>query len=46
MTALFLFHEVPPAVRRTIAGEFARVLRPGGLLVFMDSLQLGDRAKL
>ena len=23
--------------------EMARVLKPGGLLVFMDSLQLGDR---
>ena len=39
----FLFHEVPPDVRRTITGEFARVLKPGGCLVFMDSLQLGDR---
>ena len=26
-----------------LAGEFARVLKPGGRLVFMDSLQLGDR---
>jgi ubiquinone/menaquinone biosynthesis C-methylase UbiE len=43
VTSQFLFHEVPPDVRRTIAGEFARVLKPGGLLVFMDSLQLGDR---
>jgi ubiquinone/menaquinone biosynthesis C-methylase UbiE len=45
VTSLFLFHELPPAVRRTIAAEFARVLRPGGLLVFMDSLQVGDRAQ-
>lgn len=41
-TCIFLFHEVPPPVRRQIAREFARVLKPGGLLVFMDSLQTGD----
>jgi ubiquinone/menaquinone biosynthesis C-methylase UbiE len=42
VTSIFLFHEVPPEVRRDIAREFARVLKPGGLLVFMDSLQPGD----
>jgi ubiquinone/menaquinone biosynthesis C-methylase UbiE len=42
VTSIYLFHEVPPHVRREIAREFARVLKPGGLLVFMDSLQTGD----
>ena len=42
VTSIYLFHEVPPAIRRDIAREFARVLKPGGLLVFMDSLQPGD----
>jgi ubiquinone/menaquinone biosynthesis C-methylase UbiE len=42
VTSIYLFHEVPPQVRRDIAREFARVLKPGGRLVFMDSLQLGD----
>lgn len=42
VTSIFLFHEVPPMIRREIAREFARVLKPGGLLVFMDSLQPGD----
>jgi ubiquinone/menaquinone biosynthesis C-methylase UbiE len=42
VTSIYLFHEVPPKVRREIAREFHRVLRPGGTLVFMDSLQLGD----
>jgi ubiquinone/menaquinone biosynthesis C-methylase UbiE len=42
-TSIFLFHELPPQVRREVAAEIARVLRPGGLLVFLDSLQLGDR---
>jgi ubiquinone/menaquinone biosynthesis C-methylase UbiE len=43
ITSVYLFHEVPENVRRNIAGEFARVLKPGGRLIFMDSLQLGDR---
>ncbi len=42
VTSIYLFHEVPPKVRRVIAAEFARVLKPGGRLVFMDSLQRGD----
>lgn len=43
VTSVFLFHELPPQVRRTVAREMARVLKPGGLLVFVDSLQFGDR---
>jgi ubiquinone/menaquinone biosynthesis C-methylase UbiE len=42
VTCIYLFHELPHDVRRAAASEFARVLKPGGLLVFMDSLQLGD----
>ncbi|MGE0857282.1 MAG: class I SAM-dependent methyltransferase, partial [Hyphomicrobiaceae bacterium] len=43
VTSVFLFHELPPEVRRRVAAEMARVLKPGGLLVFVDSLQMGDR---
>ena len=43
VTSIFLFHELPPDVRRHVAAEMARVLKPGGLLVFIDSLQMGDR---
>ncbi len=46
VTSIYLFHEVPPVIRRAIAKEFARVLKPGGLLVFMDSLQTGDTPKI
>lgn len=45
VTTIFLFHELPPDVRRVVMAEMARVLKPGGLLVFIDSLQLGDRDK-
>jgi ubiquinone/menaquinone biosynthesis C-methylase UbiE len=43
VTTVFLFHELPPEVRRRVVTEMARVLKPGGLLVFIDSLQMGDR---
>ena len=43
VTTVFLFHELPPEVRRAVAAEMARVLKPGGLLFFIDSLQMGDR---
>jgi len=42
VTSIYLFHEIPPEVRRTVAAEFARILKPGGRLIFMDSLQQGD----
>ncbi len=42
VTSTFLFHELPPKIRRAVAREIARVLKPGGIYVHMDSLQLGD----
>jgi ubiquinone/menaquinone biosynthesis C-methylase UbiE len=42
VTSTFLFHELPPKVRRIVFGKFARVLKPGGRLVVLDSLQAGD----
>ncbi len=43
VTCIFLFHELPPAVRRRVTAEIARVLKPGGLFVFIDSIQMGDK---
>ena len=43
VTSIFVFHELPPEVRRAVVREFARVLKPGGRLVLVDSLQRGDR---
>ncbi len=39
---IYLFHELPPRVRRVVADEIRRVLKPGGSLIFVDSLQTGD----
>jgi ubiquinone/menaquinone biosynthesis C-methylase UbiE len=41
-TSVFLFHELPPTVRRAVAAEIARVLSPGGRFFLLDSLQIGD----
>jgi ubiquinone/menaquinone biosynthesis C-methylase UbiE len=45
-TCIYLFHELPPRVRRGVAREIARLLKPGGVLVFADSIQTGDAADL
>ena len=42
VTSIFTMHELPPCVRRTVIAEAARVLKPGGRLVLLDSLQRGD----
>jgi ubiquinone/menaquinone biosynthesis C-methylase UbiE len=43
VTSVFLYHELPGVVRRRVTAEIARVLKPGGLYVLTDSLQMGDR---
>ena len=43
VTSIFLFHELPPKVRRIVFHECARVLKPAGRLVLVDSLQRGDQ---
>jgi ubiquinone/menaquinone biosynthesis C-methylase UbiE len=45
-TCVYLFHELPPRVRRDAAREIARVVKPGGAFVFADSIQTGDAADL
>src|SRR5262249_27998830 len=45
-TCVYLFHELPPRVRREAVQEIARVLKPGGVLVFADSIQTNDTPDL
>ena len=46
VTSVFLFHELPKPVRRNVAREALRLLKPGGRLVVMDSAQLSDSRKI
>jgi len=46
VTCLYLFHELPGDVRSRVLGEIARVVKPGGLVVLGDSLQLVDAPEL
>jgi ubiquinone/menaquinone biosynthesis C-methylase UbiE len=46
ITSVYLFHELPPRVRREAAREIARALRPGGLFLFIDSIQGGETPAL
>ena len=43
LSCIFLFHELPQNIRTVVTKEIARVLRPGGRLYFLDSMQLGDQ---
>ncbi len=42
VTSVFLFHELPRKVRAEVVAEAARVLKPGGSFVLVDSIQTGD----
>lgn len=46
VTCIFLFHELPPRIRKAVAAEIARVLKPGGVLAFADSVQAEDEPHL
>lgn len=46
LTCVYLFHELPPRVRPLVAAEIARVLKPGGVLAFADSVQPPDEPDL
>jgi ubiquinone/menaquinone biosynthesis C-methylase UbiE len=39
VTCVWLYHELPPDAQARVTSEVARVLKPGGRLLFMDSLQ-------
>jgi ubiquinone/menaquinone biosynthesis C-methylase UbiE len=46
VSAVYLFHELPPKVRAAVGGEIARVLKPGGRFALADSIQPTDEPRL
>jgi len=44
--SVFLLHELPLDVRRQVIAEAVRVVRPGGFVGFLDSMQLRDAGEL
>jgi ubiquinone/menaquinone biosynthesis C-methylase UbiE len=42
-TCIYVLHELPANLHAMIARRLASIVKPGGLLVLIDSLQLGDR---
>ncbi|TAE53272.1 MAG: class I SAM-dependent methyltransferase [Nostocales cyanobacterium] len=46
VTCVFLFHELPPAVRQTVIEQCFRVTKPGGVFIICDSIQLSDSPEL
>ena len=46
VTCVFLFHELPPAVRQKAIEECYRVLKPGGTFIICDSIQVSDSPDL
>lgn len=43
VTSVFLFHELPKKIRAEVAAEMARVLKPGGRAIVIDSITEADR---
>ncbi len=46
VVSVFLFHELPRNARRNVWRELARVLRPDGIAVVVDSVQRSDSAEI
>jgi len=46
VTSVFLFHELPAAVRQQVINECFRVVQPGGVCVLCDSIQISDSPQL
>lgn len=46
ISCVYLFHELPRNVRKKVISEIYRTLKPGGLFVLQDSIQLTDSGEL
>jgi ubiquinone/menaquinone biosynthesis C-methylase UbiE len=46
VTSVFLFHELPAFARQQIMEESFRVVKPGGVFIICDSIQVSDSPEL
>lgn len=46
VTSVFLFHELPATVRQTVIEQCFRVIKPGGVFVICDSIQMSDSPEM
>lgn len=46
VTSVFLFHELPAAVRQKVIDQCFRVTQPGGVFIICDSIQMNDSPEL
>jgi ubiquinone/menaquinone biosynthesis C-methylase UbiE len=46
VTSVFLFHELPAFARQQIIDESFRVVKPGGVFIICDSIQVSDSPEL
>lgn len=46
VTSVFLFHELPAAVRQRVIEESFRVTKPGGVFIICDSIQMSDSPEM
>lgn len=46
VTSVFLFHELPAAVRQSVINQCFRVTQPGGVFIICDSIQVSDSPQM
>jgi ubiquinone/menaquinone biosynthesis C-methylase UbiE len=46
VVSVFLFHELPGVARQGVLNQISRVLKPGGIVVLCDSMQMADSPEL
>lgn len=46
ITCVFLFHELPGAVRQRVIDQCFRVTKPGGVFIICDSIQVDDSPEM
>jgi ubiquinone/menaquinone biosynthesis C-methylase UbiE len=46
VTSVFLFHELPASARQNVINECFRVVKPGGVFIICDSIQISDAPEL